>query len=78
MSNEKKTANRPTHAIYVVQGEDDNARWHKIGAAWLHKDKKGANLAFDSFPLAGRIVIREVSEKDEAQSEAATNNGGQQ
>lgn len=68
---------RPTHAIYVVLGEDDKARWNKIGAAWLHKDKKGANLDFTSFPLAGRIVVREVTEKDQAEANGAAT-GGQQ
>lgn len=55
---------RPTHGIYQVLGEGEKARWNKVGAAWLHKDTKGANLKFDAFPLTGRIVLREMTEQD--------------
>ncbi|WP_256508600.1 hypothetical protein [Bradyrhizobium barranii] len=34
----KSENNRPTHTIY--QGEGEQARWTKIGAAWVHKDNK--------------------------------------
>ena len=54
-------SNKPTHAIWQVTGEGERARWNRVGAAWLHKDTKGANLKFDSFPLSGRIVLREVT-----------------
>ena len=54
---------RPTHGIYQVQGEGEKARWNKVGAAWMHKDGKGANLKFDALPLSGRIVLREMTEK---------------
>jgi hypothetical protein len=64
---EEKQPNRPTHGIYQVTGEGDKARWLKIGAAWLHSD---------TMPLKGRIVVRELTEK-EAASETA-DNGGQQ
>jgi hypothetical protein len=61
-----------------VQGEGEKARWNRVGAAWLHKDSKGANLSFDSFPLSGRVVVRELTEKDEAgQGEAAATEGAQ-
>jgi hypothetical protein len=53
--------NKPTHAIWQVTGEGERARWNRVGAAWLHKDTKGANLKFDSFPLSGRIVLREIT-----------------
>ena len=59
-------SNKPTHAIWQVQGEGEKARWNRIGAAWLHKDTKGANLKFDSFPLSGRIVVREITDQDTA------------
>lgn len=72
----KKTneAKRPTHAIYQVLGEGEKARWIRIGAAWLHKDEKGANLVFDALPVSGRTVIREVTE----QQDGAQGDGGQQ
>jgi hypothetical protein len=66
MSKKPNDTNRPTHAIWQVQGEGDKARWTRVGAAWLHKDTKGANLIFDSFPLSGRVVVREITEQDNA------------
>jgi hypothetical protein len=54
--NEKKIA---PHAVYVVEGEGDNAFWTKIGAAWLHQDGKGFNVSLSCLPLNGRLVIRE-------------------
>lgn len=66
MSKKSNETNRPTHAIWQVQGEGDKARWTRVGAAWLHKDTKGANLIFDSFPLSGRVVVREITEQDNA------------
>ena len=46
-----KEPNRPTHGVYQVQGEGEKAFWNKIGAAWLHKDGKGANPMLDAIPL---------------------------
>ncbi len=69
------TPNRPTHAIWQVTGEGDKARWNRVGSAWMHKDAKGANLKFDSFPMHGRVVVREVSELDNA-NDSNTNAGG--
>ena len=60
-TNEKKA---PTHGVYVVQGDDDKARWLKIGAAWLHGDGKGANIILEALPLSNKIVVREITEKD--------------
>ena len=75
----QSTKSRPTHGIYQVSGEGDKARWNKVGAAWLHKDSKGANLVFDSFPLSGRVVVREITEQDNAETaQTATGEGAQQ
>lgn len=71
MKKQTKEPNRPSHGVYMVQGEGDKAFWTKIGAAWLHKDERGANLMLDCIPLSGRLVIREASENGESQ-------GGQQ
>lgn len=75
MSEDKKP-NRPTHAIYVIQGEGKKERWTKIGVAWPHKDNMGANLVFDALPAGnGRVAIRFMTEKDAAET---VDNGGQQ
>ena len=49
---------RPTHRAYVVkdQGEDKQARWVEIGAAWLHKDGKGFRVKLDACPTNGEAI----------------------
>lgn len=64
MSDTKNESNRPSHGIYQVQGDKDKARWTRVGAAWMHKDGKGARLVFDAFPLTGRILLREFTEQE--------------
>lgn len=49
---------RPTHSVFVVEGEGDSAYWTKIGAAWAHEDKDGFNIALTAMPLNGRLVVR--------------------
>ena len=63
----KRTQKKPSHAVYVVEGEGDNAFWTKIGAAWEHQDGKGLNLTLSALPLNGRLVIRDpkVDEDEE-------------
>ncbi len=64
MSNETETkTNRPTHAIWQVIDGTEKARWIRVGAGWANKDGKGLSLIFDSYPVVGRIVVREVSEQ---------------
>jgi hypothetical protein len=70
MKKQTKEKKAPTHGVYVVQGEGDNAHWLKIGAAWLHGDGKGANLILEALPLSNKVVVREISAKD-AQNEGA-------
>ncbi len=70
MSNNANTTNRPTHAIFQVIGEDDAARWIRVGSGWANRDGKGLNLVFDSYPVIGRIVIREAEAKSKAAAAA--------
>lgn len=53
-----QTRTRPSHAVYVVEGEGESAYWTKIGAAWAHEDGDGFNLQLSCLPLTGRLVIR--------------------
>lgn len=76
MSKKTTEAKRPTHAIYVVQGEGENTRWVRIGAAWQHKDKKGSQLVFDALPVSGRVVMRAV-EDDGAENTGKSAQEGQ-
>lgn len=56
-------ANRPSHRLFNVMGDGDNARWTDIGVAWTTKDSKGFTLALNAIPVNGRIVMRINEEK---------------
>lgn len=59
-------ARRPTYRIYRVVGDGDASNWTPIGAAWSNKDGKGFSITCDAVPLTGRIVMREITERDNA------------
>jgi hypothetical protein len=62
------TSNRPTHRLFHVTGEGEQANWARIGAAWAHKDGKGFNIDLEYIPQKpGRIVLREQAEQGEGQ-----------
>jgi hypothetical protein len=57
---------RPTHGVFVVEGEGDSGFWTKVGAAWAHEDGKGFNVNLVCLPLGGRLVVREpITDTDE-------------
>ena len=58
--------NRPAFRLYSVTGESKSARWTDIGVAWPTRDGKGFSLNLNALPLNGRIVMREVTEKEAA------------
>lgn len=45
-----------------VEGRDKSV-WNTVGAVWLHKDGKGADVLLHAIPLAGRVVLRERTDK---------------
>jgi len=49
----------PTHSLFVVTGDKENARWTRIGAAWPNHDGKGFSMSLDAAPMGGRMVMRE-------------------
>lgn len=57
--------NLPTHNVYTVTGEGENAIWNKVGAAWSHKDNKGMTQKLSILGLETKLVIREVKDKKE-------------
>ncbi len=63
MSEKFSETNRPSHAIWQVQGYGDKARWTRVGAAWMHKDLNGARLIFDAMPLKVHFILREITEQ---------------
>jgi hypothetical protein len=62
---------RPTHRLYQVTGNGDDAFWREIGAAWPNKDGHGFSISYNVIPLHGRIVMRRIRER-------ADTDGGQQ
>jgi hypothetical protein len=44
------------------------ARWTKVGAAFPHKDGKGFNIELSALPLNGKLVLREPTRDDNANS----------
>jgi hypothetical protein len=66
-----KSNKRPTHVIWQVIDYEEKSRWIRVGAAWPNKDGKGLALVFDSYPVIGRIQVREISEQQ------PDGNGGQ-
>ncbi|HEV2818247.1 MAG TPA: hypothetical protein VGW40_13625 [Allosphingosinicella sp.] len=55
---------QPTHRVYVVRGNGENSRWTRIGAAWANRDGKGFSVQLDAAPFQGRVVLREITERD--------------
>ncbi len=62
---------KPTHRIYIVTGEGNEAKWTPIAACWPNKDGKGFNIECTAVPLQGRLVMREARAKDETNKEGA-------
>ena len=61
-----ETTEKPWYNAYHVRDRKGGTSvWKKIGRAWPHSDLKGLNIQVDTFPLDGRIVIRQPFEKDE-------------
>lgn len=48
----------PDFVAWHVTSKGDKSYWHKVGASWMHKDKKGMTLQMELIPLGGRIVLR--------------------
>lgn len=69
----KTTKSIPSHDVFHVIGEGENARWTKLGAAWAHRDGEGFNIQLNFMPLGaeGRFVVRKVKPKAEAAPAAA-------
>ncbi len=62
-----KPNQKPTHTVYVVEGEGDKSHWLRIGSGWSHQDGQGMNIALSALPLnGGRLVIRVAKANEEA------------
>ncbi|MEO1046374.1 MAG: hypothetical protein AAFX04_13105 [Pseudomonadota bacterium] len=49
----------PALIAWHVSKRGENSYWHRVGAAWDHRDGKGLTLMLDTMPIDGRVVLRE-------------------
>lgn len=64
----EKTTRRPSHVIWqVIDEKQTQSRWLRIGAGWTNKDGS-VYLRFDSYPIAGKVIIRLAVEKPDAET----------
>lgn len=48
----------PTLIAWHVSERGERNYWHRVGAAWNHKDGQGLTITLDTIPVNGRIVLR--------------------
>lgn len=61
---------QPSHLAYVVTeakpGPNQKSHWHRVGAAWPHKDGIGFDIVItEGLSVYGRIVCTERKDKPE-------------
>lgn len=64
--------NKPTfNAYHVQENRNGKSHFHKIGAAFAHKDGEGHDIQLQSVPIdfKGRITIRTTKERLEAKKQ---------
>lgn len=65
MTKTNENSNAPALIAYHVP-ERENAKWQRIGSAWLHEDGKGFTLQLDLMPVSGgRVVLRQFEPKEQ-------------
>lgn len=64
--------NRPSHTLFMVEGDKDDAVWTEIGALWAHQKGGGFNLSLKALPMVrdARLVILPRREKQQPKQEA--------
>lgn len=61
---DQSQGNAPDFIAWHITEKDDKSYWHRIGASWKHKDRKGFTLQLEIVPINGRIVLRAPREPD--------------
>jgi len=56
--------NAPDFIAWHVSEKGENSYWHKVGASWYHRDKKGLTLNLETLPINGRIVLRQPKDDE--------------
>ena len=67
---DSRQPNTPTHRAYSVikrEGQDDY--WLNLGLAFPHKDGLGLNIVLQAYPLDGKIVLREITDDEPAETQ---------
>lgn len=60
----EKQSQKPDYVAYNVQEtQDGKGIWNRVGAAWEHKDGRGLDLSLNSFPVNGRVTLRELRDE---------------
>jgi hypothetical protein len=69
---ETRKPNRPSHILFLVEGDNDNAVWTEIGVVWAHAKGNGFNLSLMVVPYArdARLVILSRKAKEQSTAEA--------
>ncbi|WP_108812975.1 hypothetical protein [Sphingorhabdus sp. Alg231-15] len=69
MTNQSQsTTGMPSHRLYRVDGDGENANWTDIGAAWPNKDGLGFSVICHAVPMRGRMVLRAIKEREQNES----------
>lgn len=64
MSDESKR--QPSHRAFLVDGEGDDAFWHRCGSAWPTKKGNGLTLVIPpGMSISGRVVLVENKDDEE-------------
>jgi hypothetical protein len=61
-----RSGRKPSHHVYVVDGEGEGAFFTKIGAAWPTKKGTGFTVKLTATPINGRLVMTEVDQEPKA------------
>jgi hypothetical protein len=69
--NDTRKPNRPSHVLWMVEGEGDNATWTELGALWAHAKGDGFNLSLKVLPNVpgARLVITRRKDKQQPATE---------
>jgi len=65
--------NRPSHEVFMVEGDKENADWTEIGVLWAHQKGGGFNLVLKALPMSrdARLVILPRREKKQQPKQEA-------
>jgi len=63
-TNENSGGKKPEFIAYNVKdSKDGKGFFHRIGAAWPHRDGEGYDIQLESLPMDGRVTLRTLREE---------------